>query len=205
MCNISLPWPIGRGRLWGCILGRRDERIWRRLWEERSNWPECVRRLGKRQMVKHRKHTVIDAWFMEQPPCAKKMYIMMVMAKAAVYIPRVDPIKRYLHALELLLSIFSRQYSAQVWARSTSKIRPRRTNSMAPMNAKYWPHTWKNDSGMKNVITTNASQKMILGPQYPFCTAALPSLDDLTPRRSTERMKWNSPNAKLTRCTATNP
>ena len=79
--------------------------------------------------------TVIAAWFIEQPPWAKKMYIMIVMAKEAVNIPSVDPIRMNLQALESRSSIFSRQYSAQECARSTRRITPSRTNSIAPMNA----------------------------------------------------------------------
>lgn len=109
--------------------------------------------------------TVMAAWFMAQLLLAKKMYMTIVIAKDMVYIPRVDPMSTPRQARESLSSIFCRQYSAQVCARSTSKIKPKSTNSMASMSAKYFPQTWKNASGMKKVITTNANQRMIFGPQ----------------------------------------
>lgn len=149
--------------------------------------------------------TDIAAWFIEQPPAAKKMYITTVMAIDAVYMLRVEPMRRNLQPFESLFSILSRQYSAQVWARSTSKIRPRRTNNIAPAKAKYEPQTWKKVSGMKKVMTTKNSHIRTFGPQKPFWSAARPSLVDLTPSRSIARMKWKRPRAKLTRCTATHP
>lgn len=112
-----------------------------------------------------RRLTVIAAWFIEQLLLAKKIYMTIVMAKEIVYIPSVDPINIDLHAFESYFSIFSKQNSAQVCARSTKRMRPRRTKSIAPAKAKYLPQTWKNASGMKKVRTTRASQAMILGPQ----------------------------------------
>ena len=79
---------------------------------------------------------MIAAWFIAHPLLAKSMYINIVSANDAVSMPRVDPM-RTLHFLELYSSIFLRQYSAQVWARSTSGISPRSTNSIAPARAKY--------------------------------------------------------------------
>ena len=47
-----------------------------------------------------RRLTVMAAWFMAQPLLAKKMYIIMVMAKDMVYIPSVDPMRILLHTFE---------------------------------------------------------------------------------------------------------
>ena len=56
--------------------------------------------------------TEIAAWFIEQPPLAKKIYMMMVIAKAMVYMLSVEPIRIALQPLESYVSIFSKQYSA---------------------------------------------------------------------------------------------
>jgi len=45
-------------------------------------------------------HTVMAAWFIAQPLLAKKMYMMMIMANEAVYMPNVDPIRRVRHTRE---------------------------------------------------------------------------------------------------------
>ncbi|KAH9815717.1 hypothetical protein Tdes44962_MAKER00965 [Teratosphaeria destructans] len=75
------------------------------------------------------------AWFIEQPECAKKMYMAMVMAMLPVYIPSVLPINTPLHTLLSVSSIFSMQNSANVCARSTSNTRPSSKNSTAPTSA----------------------------------------------------------------------
>jgi hypothetical protein len=75
------------------------------------------------------------AWFIEQLDWAKKMYMTMVIAMLPKYMPRVEPIRRLRQSLESVSSIFSMQCSAQVCARSTSKIKPRSKNKMAPPNA----------------------------------------------------------------------
>ena len=80
---------------------------------------------------------VMAAWFMAQPDWAKKMYMIIVIAKEAVNMPSVEPMRRTRQPLESCSSIFSRQYSAHVWARSTRRMRPRRTKSIAPMSAMY--------------------------------------------------------------------
>jgi hypothetical protein len=58
--------------------------------------------------------TVIAAWFIEHPLCAKKMYITMVMARLPRYMLRVEPIRIPRHSPESVSSIFSMQNSAKV-------------------------------------------------------------------------------------------
>jgi hypothetical protein len=142
---------------------------------------------------------------MEQPLPAKKMYWTIVIARDAMYIPRVDPIKTTLHTLDSDSSIFDRQYSAQVCARSTSKISPRRRKSMAPAKAMYFPQKMKNPSGMRNDSTIRTNQPIIFGPQNPFWMPARGSLDEFTPTKRTARRRWKKPKAKFIRCTATHP
>ena len=79
--------------------------------------------------------TVIAAWFMEQPECAKKMYITIVIAMLPRYILIVAPMSIPRHILESSSSIFSMQNSANVWARSTSSTRPSSRNRIAPASA----------------------------------------------------------------------
>ena len=62
----------------------------------------------------HPELTVIAAWFIEQPLCAKKIYMTMVIATEPQYMPKVEPIRIPLQARESWNSIFSRQYSAHV-------------------------------------------------------------------------------------------
>jgi hypothetical protein len=64
------------------------------------------------------------------------MYMTMVMAKDAKYIVTADPTSIPVHTLDSVTSIFSWQYSAQLCARSTSKIRPMSRNRHAPIMAK---------------------------------------------------------------------
>jgi hypothetical protein len=79
---------------------------------------------------------VIEAWFIEQPPRAKKMYITIVIAREAKYIKKADPIKSAVQTLDSVVSIFSWQYSAQLWAKSTRRIRPISRKRHAPISAK---------------------------------------------------------------------
>jgi hypothetical protein len=72
---------------------------------------------------------------MEQPPGAKKMYMTMVMAMEARYMLSVDPTSRTCHTRDSVASIWSRQLSAHVCARSTSSTRPSSRNRMAPASA----------------------------------------------------------------------
>src|ERR1700688_3891302 len=102
--------------------------------------------------------SVMAVWFIEQPLFAKKMYITIVMATETAYMPRVEPIRMPLQPRESVASICARQYSAQVCARSTKRIKPRRRKRVAPANEMYFPQTKKNDSGMKNDRTIKASQ-----------------------------------------------
>lgn len=63
------------------------------------------------------------------------MYMTMVIAMLPKYMLRVEPMRRLRQSFESVSSIFSIQYSAQVCARSTSKIKPRSKNKMAPPKA----------------------------------------------------------------------
>lgn len=150
--------------------------------------------------------SVMAVWFMEHPSFAKKTYMTIVIAIAATYIPSVEPIKTPLHALESYASICSKQYSAQLCARSTRRTRPSRRKSMAAKNEMYGPQTIrKNDCGIRNDTTIRPSQAMILGPQKPFWIAARGFLEELTPKSIAPMMTWNIPRAKLILCTATHP
>ena len=75
--------------------------------------------------------SVMAVWFMVHLSFPKKMYMTIVRAIAAAYIPNVEPIKTPLHARESCASICSKQYSAQVCAKSTKRTNPRRRKSMA--------------------------------------------------------------------------
>ena len=79
--------------------------------------------------------TVMAAWFIEQLDWAKKMYMTIVIAMLPRYMLRVEPMRRLRQSLESVSSIFSMQCSAQVCARSTSRIKPRSKNRTAPPKA----------------------------------------------------------------------
>ena len=79
--------------------------------------------------------TVMAAWFIEHPEDAKKMYMTMVIAIDPRYMDRVEPISKTFQAPESVVSTFSRQYSAQVCARSTNKTSPSSRKRTAPTSA----------------------------------------------------------------------
>ena len=59
----------------------------------------------------------------------------IVMARAAMYMNSVEPTSMTLQKRDSVASILSRQCSAQVWARSTSRTRPSRRKRIAPTSA----------------------------------------------------------------------
>lgn len=63
------------------------------------------------------------------------MYITIVIVTAAKYIVTVDPTSATCHTFDPVASTLSRQCSAHVCARSTSKISPNSRNNTAPTSA----------------------------------------------------------------------
>jgi len=85
---------------------------------------------------------VIAELFIPQVLPEKKMYMIIVMAKAAKYIEKVEPTRTHLQTDELAFvssSALSKHISTQVCARSTNKTRPSRVKSIPPAKAMYLP------------------------------------------------------------------